>query len=339
MKKLRTQDALGRAICHDITAITDGKQAPLFKRGHVLRAEDVEKLLDIGKAHVFVWDPEADEMHEEEAALLVTEAAVGPNVSYAGPSQGKYVLRAETDGLLRVNSEGLLHLNRVPDYTIASLPDHMPIKSGMQFAGIRIVPLVTARAHVEEAVRIAKTHAPLFLVKPYRPLKVGIIITGSEIYYGRRPDAFEPVLRNKLSAFGAELLGVTKCPDDLSLILDALSGFLEKGAELVLFTGGMSVDPDDLTPTAIRQSGAALVSQGMPMQPGNMLTIAYLGDIPLIGIPSAAIHAKTTSLDVFLPRIFVGERIEKQDMQDTGEGGFCLNCEVCHYPICFLGRK
>lgn len=339
MKKLRVQDALGQAICHDITAITNGKQAPLFKRNHVLRAEDVEKLLDIGKAHVFVWDPQADEVHEEEAALLVTEAAAGPNVSFEGPSQGKYVLRAETDGLLRVNSEGLLQLNRVPDYTIASLPDHMPVKSGAPFAGIRIVPLVTARKHVDEAVRITKAYAPLFQVAPFRPLKVGIIITGSEIYYGRRPDAFEPVLRDKLSVFGAKILGVIKCPDDLSMILDALSGFLQEGAELMLFTGGMSVDPDDLTPTAIRQSGAELVSQGMPMQPGNMLTIGYLGDVPLIGIPSAAIHAKTTSLDVFLPRIFTGERIEKKDMQDTGEGGFCLNCEVCHYPICFFGRK
>ncbi len=339
MKKLRTQDAVGQALCHDITAITDGKQGPLFKRGHILQAEDVEKLLDIGKAHVFVWDPEADEVHEEEAAQLVTEAATGPNVSYSGPSQGKFVLRAEIDGLLRVNSVGLLHLNRVPDYTIASLPDHMPIKSGAQFAGIRIVPLVTARQNVTEAVRIAQSFAPLFRIKPYRPLKTGIIITGGEIYYGRRPDAFEPVLRNKLSAFGAEILDVIKCPDELPPILEALSGFMEKGAELVLFTGGMSVDPDDLTPAAIRQSGATLVAQGMPMQPGNMLTIAYLGDTPLIGIPSAAIHAKTTSLDIFLPRIFAGERIEEADMRDTGEGGFCLNCEVCHYPICFFGRK
>ena len=299
----------------------------------------MEKLLDIGKAHVFVWDPEADEVHEEEAAQLVTEAATGPNVSYSGPSQGKFVLRAEIDGLLRVNSVGLLHLNRVPDYTIASLPDHMPIKSGAQFAGIRIVPLVTARQNVTEAVRIAQSFAPLFRIKPYRPLKTGIIITGGEIYYGRRPDAFEPVLRNKLSAFGAEILDVIKCPDELPPIREALSGFMEKGAELVLFTGGMSVDPDDLTPAAIRQSGATLVAQGMPMQPGNMLTIAYLGDTPLIGIPSAAIHAKTTSLDIFLPRIFAGERIEEADMRDTGEGGFCLNCEVCHYPICFFGRK
>ncbi|HWR24182.1 MAG TPA: molybdopterin-binding protein [Feifaniaceae bacterium] len=339
MKKLRTQDAVGRALCHDITAITDGKQGPLYQRGHVLRAEDVEKLMDIGKAHVLVWDPEADEVHEEEAAQLVTEAAAGPGVSYSGPSQGKFTLRAETGGLLRVNGEGLLRLNRVPDYTVASLPDRMPVKSGAQLAGVRIVPLVTARNNVAEAVRIAQAYAPLFQIKPYRPLKVGIIITGGEIYYGRRPDAFEPVLRSKLSAFGADILGVTKCPDELPPILDALSGFMEKGAELVLFTGGMSVDPDDLTPAAIRQSGAVLVAQGMPMQPGNMLTIAYLGDTPLIGIPSAAIHAKTTSLDIFLPRIFAGERILEADMRDAGEGGFCLNCEVCHYPICFLGRK
>ena len=339
MKKLRTEDALGQALCHDITAITDGKQSALFKRGHVLCKDDVEALLNIGKEHVFVWDPEADEVHEEEAAFLVTKPAVGHNISYTGPSQGKYVLQAETDGLLRVNAKGLLCINRVPDYTIASLPDRMPVKRNMQLAGIRIVPLVTKREHVEEAVKLTEAYAPLFTVKPYRPLKVGIIITGGEIYYGRRQDAFEPVLRKKLCPYGAETLGVTKCPDELPPIMEALSAYLSQGVELVLFTGGMSVDPDDLTPTAIRQSGAALVRQGMPMQPGNMLTIAYLGDVPLIGIPSAAIHAKTTSLDLFLPRIFAGERIVESDMRDIGEGGFCLNCEVCHYPICFLGRS
>jgi len=340
MKKLRTEDAVGQVLCHDITAILPGgKQGVLFKRGHTVRPEDIRPMLDIGKFHVFVWEPEADEVHEEEAARAVAELAAGANIAVSGPSQGKFVLSASTCGLYKVNREGLRLVNRVRDYTLASIPGDTPVEKGGVLAGARIVPLVTARANVEEAVRLARLYAPLFEVKPYLPVKVGIVITGSEVFYGRIPDAFEPVLRKKLQKFGAQILGVVKCPDDLSAIRAALNGFLEAGAGLVLFTGGMSVDPDDLTPTAIRESGADLVTQGLPMQPGNMLTMAYLNDTMLIGIPSAAIHSPATSLDVFLPRIFAGERIRPEDARDLGEGGLCLNCPVCHYPVCYFGRK
>lgn len=339
MRKIRTEDAVGQALCHDITAIRDGKQGPLFRRGHIVRAEDVQAMLDIGKFHVFVWEPEADEVHEEDAARALTGRIAGPNIAYTGPSQGKFVLTSKIRGLYKVNREGLLAINRVQDFTVASIPGNTPVEAGGVLAGVRIVPLVTARGNVEEAVRLAGEFAPVLCVKPYLPLKVGVVITGGEIFHGRIPDAFEPMLRKKLGPFGAQLLGFVKCPDELEPILAAARGFLDAGAELVLFTGGMSVDPDDLTPTAIRLLGAEFLTQGMAAQPGNMLTIAYAEDTPLIGIPSAAIHSPTTSLDLFLPRILAGERIGVQDTKDLGEGGLCLNCPVCRYPVCYFGRK
>lgn len=340
MKKIRVQDAVGEVLCHDVTAIFPGGQkGPLFRRGHVIREEDVEKLLDIGKSHLFVWETEADEVHEEDAAFAVTKAICGHGITYSGPSEGKYQLIAETDGLYKVNSEALRRINRVEDFTVASLPGNTPVTKGGRLAGARIVPLVTGRRNVQEAVRIANENAPVFEVRPYIPRKTGIIITGSEIYYGRIQDAFEPVLREKLEVFGANILGVVKCPDDLSMIAQALAGFMAQQADMVLFTGGMSVDPDDLTPTAIRESGATLLNRGVAMQPGNMLTMAYLGDTILIGVPGASLHSKVTSLDLFLPRICAGERITEEDTGDLGEGGFCLGCKVCHYPVCYFGRK
>ena len=340
MRKIRIQDAVGEELCHDVTAIfPDGQKGPLFRRGHIIREEDVEKLLDIGKSHLFVWEADADELHEEDAAFAVTKAVCGRGITYSGPSEGKFQLTAEADGLYKVNSQALWRINRIEDFTIASLPNNTPVTKGGKLAGARIVPLVTKRRNVEEAVRIANENAPVFEVKPYIPRKAGIIITGSEIYYGRIQDAFEPLLREKLAAFGAEILGVVKCPDDLSVIAQALAGFLSQQADMVLFTGGMSVDPDDLTPTAIRESGATLLNRGVAMQPGNMLTMAYLKETILIGVPGASLHSRITSLDLFLPRICAGERITEKDTKDLGEGGFCLGCKVCHYPVCYFGRK
>lgn len=341
MKKLSVHEAVGQTLCHDVTAITkNGDKGPLFRRGHVIKAEDVEKLLDIGKRHIFIWEPEADEVHEEDAARLVAEELLlGSGLDADDPCEGKYRLFSTVDGLLRVNSAGLKKLNSVEDYTIASLPDRMPVTKGCTLAGIRIVPLVTKRENVLLAVQLAKAYSPIFEVKQYSPLPTGIIITGSEIFYGRVEDAFFPVLEKKLKRYGANLLGVTKCPDSVEAILLSLEAFIKQGAKLVLFTGGMSVDADDVTPLAIRQSGAKMLCRGVAMQPGNMLTSAYLGKTLLLGVPGAALHFETTSLDIFLPRIFTNERLKKEDFQSLGEGGLCLGCKVCQYPKCYFGRK
>ena len=340
MKKIPVEQAVGQTLCHDMTAILPGGfKGVRFKRGHVITEEDIPVLLDMGKSHIFVWEPGADEVHEEDAALAIAEAICGPNVTYSGPSEGKYLISSGIHGLFCVNSEALIDINCVPDYTIACRPGHTVVSKGEKLSGARIVPLVTKRENVEKAVAIAKENYPVFSVKPFLPLKAAVIITGSEVYYGRIPDRFEPIMREKLASYGAEILGVTKCPDDLSMILSAIETFVSQGAQLILLTGGMSVDPDDLTPTAIRQCGAQMVTQGVPMQPGNMLTMAYLGETMLIGVPGASMHSAVTSLDVFLPRIFVGERIEKRDAAILGEGGFCMNCKPCRYPLCSFGRR
>jgi molybdenum cofactor synthesis domain-containing protein len=338
MKKIKVEDAVGKALCHDITAIMpDGFKGVRFKRGHVVTEADIPELLDIGKTHIFIWEPEADEVHEDDAAMAVTEAMCGDNIKFTGPSEGKMQISAAVEGLFCVNSEALKKINSVDDYTIACRPKYTRVAQGEKLAGARIVPLVTKRKNVEKAAAIARENYPVFSVLPFKPLKSGVIITGSEVYYGRIEDRFEPIMKKKLQSYGAEILGFTKCPDDLRMISDALDYYINQGAELVLLTGGMSVDPDDLTPTAIRNSGSEVVTQGVPMQPGNMLTIAYLGKAAIIGVPGASMHYSTTSLDVFLPRIFAGVNISKEDIASMGEGGFCMCCKVCRYPLCYFG--
>ncbi len=338
MKKIRVQYAVGQTLCHDMTAILDnGFKGVKFKRGHVITEEDIPELLKIGKDHIFIWEPDADEVHEDDAARALAEVMFGPGLTVTGPSEGKMQAAAAEDGVFCLDTDALREINSVPDYTVASLPAYMPVKAGQKLCGARIVPLVTKRENVEAVVRIARENAPVMSVKPYRKLKAGVVITGSEVYYGRIKDAFEPILTKKLNDFDADILGFTKCPDDLAAIRAAIDAFLARGAELILLTGGMSVDPDDLTPTAMRETGARVVTQGYPMQPGNMLTVAYLGGTALIGVPGASIHSKITSLDVFLPRVFAGIEIKAEDVAAFGNGGFCMGCEKCTWPVCYFG--
>jgi molybdenum cofactor synthesis domain-containing protein len=339
MRKIRVEDAVGEMLCHDMTGIDEGgKKSVRFKRGHIITEGDIPGLLNIGKEHVFVWEPEADEVHEDDAALALAEVLCGDNLTYdRKPTEGKVQVNAAADGLFTVSRDALRKINSVGDYTVACRPNYTRVSAGEKLCGLRIVPLVTKKANVDAAVRIATENYPVMSVRPFLPLKCGVVITGSEVYYGRIQDRFEPVMTAKLRSYGARLLGFIKCPDDLGMILDAVSSFRAQGADLILLTGGMSVDPDDLTPTAIRQSGAELVTQGVPVQPGNMLTMAYLDGTMLIGVPGASMHYRTTSLDIFLPRIFAGLKITKEEIAEYGVGGFCMFCEECTYPRCYFG--
>lgn len=338
MKKLAVEQAVGQTLCHDMTAILEnGFKGVRFARGHVIAKEDLPVLRAMGKRHVFVWESGAGEVHEEDAARALAEALCGEGIASSGPSEGKISLSAARDGLFYVNKPALRAINGVGDYTVACRAGNTAVKKGDKLAGARIVPLVTGEERVRAAVGIARENFPVMSVLPFRPLKTAVIITGSEVYEGLIEDRFEPVLRAKLPAYGAQIIGVRKCPDELDRLLEAMEGFLAQGAELLLMTGGMSVDPDDLTPTAIRQSGARLVTQGVPMQPGNMLTLAYRGRAAIIGVPGASLHAKVTSLDVFLPLIFAGVELRPQDIAALGDGGLCLGCESCIFPRCAFG--
>lgn len=337
MKKINVEDAIGMELCHDITAMRDGFKGVAFQRGHIIREEDIPEMLDIGKRTVFVWEPNAGEIHEDDCARRMAAMAPVEGAHYTGPAEGKVLLFADQRGLFRVNRPLLQKINEIGDITIATLPDHYPVEVGARLASMRIVPLVTQESQILEAERLCAAEKLLDL-KPYQDKKLGVIITGSEVYTGRIKDKFEPVVRAKMKQYPCQILGITICDDDLNMIVNAAKEHLKNGADFLIFTGGMSVDPDDLTPTAIRQLGAEIVTHGVPAQPGNMTLVAYLGEIPVLGVPGAAIKLPTTIFDVLLPQIFAGEKITKKELLQLADGGLCQMCKSCHWPNCTFGR-
>ena len=337
MKKVRVEDAVGMTLCHDITAMYDGFKGALFKRGHVIEEADIPRMLDIGKQTVFIWEPEAGEIHEEDAATRMAAALAVEGARCEGPSEGKIVLRAERAGMLRVDTEMLRRLNSIGDITVTTLPDHYPVLPGDRIASMRIVPLVTQETQIEQFEAMCREAKAIRLL-PYRQRKAGIIITGSEVYHGRIKDKFEAVARAKLAKYPCEIVGVEICDDALDMLTGAARRLLDAGADLLIFSGGMSVDPDDLTPSAIRALGAELVTHGVPSHPGNMTLVAYLGDAAVLGVPGASIVMPTTIFDVVLPQIFAGVKFTKEELIGLGEGGLCQLCKACHFPNCTFGR-
>ena len=337
MRKVRVEDAVGMTLCHDITAMRDGFKGAAFKRGHVIKEEDISELLNLGKRTIFVWEENSGEIHEEDAALRMAAMAPVEGTHYTAPSEGKVLLMADTRGMFRVNTELLKEINAIGDITISTLPDHYPVEEGARLASMRIVPLTTQETQIIQAETLCADQKLLDL-RPYQHKKIGVVITGSEIYTGRIKDKFEPVVRAKMTKYPSEILGVTICDDDLDMIVSAAQNYLDEGADFLIFTGGMSVDPDDLTPTAIRKLGADIISHGLPSQPGNMTLVAYLNDVAILGVPGAAISLPTTMFDVLLPQIFAGDKFTKQDLINLGDGGLCQLCTTCHFPNCTFGR-
>ncbi len=337
MKKIQVEQAVGMTLCHDITAMRDGFKGAAFKRGHVIQEEDVQELLNLGKKTVFIWEEHAGELHEEDCAIRMAAMAPVEGAHYTEPSEGKVLLIADTRGMFRVDKGLLNQVNSIGDITITTLPDHYPVEPGARLASMRIVPLVTQEEQIIKAEKLCEERKLLEL-RQYAMRKVGVIITGSEVYSGRIQDKFEPVVRQKMKQYPSEMIGVKICDDDLDMIVGAAKEFLQQGADFLIFTGGMSVDPDDLTPTAIRQLGAEIVTHGVPAQPGNMTLVAYLGEIPILGVPGAAISLPTTIFDVLLPQIFAGDKLTKEELIGLEDGGLCQMCEVCHYPNCTFGK-
>lgn len=343
MKKVKVENAIGMTLCHDITAMYDGFKGPIFKRGHIIEEKDVDTLLKIGKEHIFIFEKDVNEIHEEDAATRLMNLNKIKNATYTDVSEGKITAIANVDGMFTVNTDLLRRINSIDDITISTLPNHYPVKKGMKISNMRIVPLVTDKKNILDAEKIVKESKDnneelLYDIKEYKNLKVGVCITGSEIYKGRIKDKFEPVCREKLSHFPSEIIDVKFSDDDENMIKDIASDFINKGADLIIFTGGMSVDPDDVTPSAIRNLGAEIITHGVPAQPGNMTLVAYKDDVAMLGIPGAAISMKTTIFDVLLPQIFTKIKFTKNDLINLAAGGTCQLCADCHFPNCTFGR-
>ena len=341
MKTIHVHDAVGSILCHDITKIVPGEsKGPVFRKGHVVRKEDVEVLLQVGKEHLYVFESLPGMVHENDAAARVISAVAGGNLTCTEPKEGRIDLKAACDGLLRVDVPVLDRINSIGEISVATIHTMQHVVKGRSVAGARVVPLMIRDEKLRQLE--SAVSSPVIEVLPLRRARVGVVTTGSEVYYGRIQDAFGPVLRKKFAALGSTVAGQTLTSDEVSMTAGVIGDFLKQGADFIVVTGGMSVDPDDRTPTAIRASGAEVLSYGAPVYPGAMFLLAYArgaaGRVPVLGLPGCVMYHKASIFDLIVPRLLAGIDVSAADVAALGHGGFCSQCEECHYPVCPFGK-
>ncbi|AMK12085.1 MAG: molybdopterin-binding protein [Pseudodesulfovibrio sp.] len=338
MKTVPVQDAVGMVLCHDMTKIVPGEcKGPVFRKGHIIAEEDVRTLLEIGKEHIYVLGMDPGTIHENEAAQRISAAAKGPGITLTEVSEGRINFVA-APGLLDVNVEALTRINSIEEVVLATMHTGQQITETRAVAGTRVVPLVIDEDKIRRVEAICAEYDYVVGVKPFRHLNVGLVTTGSEVYHGRIKDKFGPVIRSKFAKLGSEVMGQTLSSDDPAMTRDAILAFVAEGADMVVVTGGMSVDPDDQTPTAIRATGAEVLTYGSPTFPGVMFMVADLDGIPVLGLPGCVMYYRASIFDIIVPRILAGERVTREDIVALGHGGFCATCEVCRYPVCPFGK-
>jgi molybdenum cofactor synthesis domain-containing protein len=339
MKLMITREAVGQTLCHDVTQIIRGvTKGALFHKGHVIREEDVSVLLGLGKEHVYIWETNENTLHENDAAEILRVLCQSENMSAVGPKEGKIELLADIDGLLLVDIEGLRRVNSLGEMAIASRMSGFPVKKGDKLCGMRVIPLVIEKEKMERA-RKAAGDKPLLKLLPIKPKKYGLVVTGSEVFHNRIQDTFTPVIQEKLAEYCCEMTAHEIVDDDHDKITAVIKNMLDKGAEMVFCTGGMSVDPDDKTPLAIKNAANNVVSYGAPVLPGSMFMLAYTADKrPVCGLPGCVMYSRRTIFDLVLPYLLANAPVSAEWLAGLGNGGLCLDCDECHFPNCMFGK-
>lgn len=339
MKQIRIEDSVGCILSHDVTKIVPGEfKGRLFKKGHVIREEDIPKLLDIGKEHIYVWEPKKGQLHENDAAIRIKDLVLGQGCYISEEiKEGKIDFFANTQGIVKINKDLLLKLNLLGEIIVSTIHNNTPVKKGEKIGATRVIPLIIDEKKILEAEKIIKEK--IISIEEIKPKKVVLITTGNEVYKGRIKDAFLPVMKEKLEYYGSEIVKQVILPDNKEMITEnILKAIEEDKVDMIICTGGMSVDPDDVTPSAIKDCNGEIVTYGAPVLPGAMFLLAYYKNIPILGVPSCAMYSKRTIFDLVLPRILADEKLSFEDIARFGNGGMCLNCEICSFPHCSFGK-
>lgn len=320
MKKVKVENAIGKQLAHDVIRCGPGVKSILFKRGHVITAADIERLKDVGNYSVYITEKKEKDVHEDEAATRMASASAGENVSYAKPNNGMVGLFAKTPGLLKVKEDVIKRMNLIDDFVVSTKPSNTGVKKGEFVGAVKIIPLTVDENRMKKVEKILRSNKPI-QVAPPKLNKIGAIVTGTEVHEGRVKDAFEPALREKLVGYGLKLRRAVVVPDDEEKIKEKILTFKKMGYELILVTSGMAVDAGDVTPAAIRKTGAEVISRGIPVFPGSMIMVAYLGGTAILGLPACVITDKRTSFDLLLPRVLAKEKITRTELAKMGHGG------------------
>ncbi len=340
LKTVPVEKAVGMVLPHDVTEIVkDEKKGVAFKKGHIIRKEDINYLKRLGKDNIYVLSLTENEIHENEAAVVLVNALAGKGVEYPDqPAEGKIAIKAAFDGLLRIHKDNLFRFNMLGEVMCSTLHDNTPVRKGEVVAATRLIPLIASRKLVEEAEKIAGENGGTVEVIALPEKKIGLVITGSEVFHGRIEDKFEGVLRKKLELLGSTVTTVKMAPDDPDIIATEIKNCIEAGVDCVVTSGGMSVDPDDVTREGILRAGAVDVVYGTPVLPGAMFLVGKIGDVDILGLPACGMYHKITVFDLVLPRILTGDKIGRTELAELGHGGLCRNCKTCTYPVCNFGK-
>ena len=338
MKLIKTVEAAGHVLCHDLTQIIPGEyKGARFRKGHIVTEEDIPVLLSMGKENLYIFELDEGMVHENEAAEVLCEICKGYNMNRGEVKEGKIELTADCDGVFLLDTERLNRINSIDEIMIATRKGSTAVKKGEKLAGTRVIPLLISEERLSKAKAVMNGE-PIMSVEPYKLKKAAVVTTGSEVFHGRIEDRFTPVLIEKLKAFGIEVVRHIVTDDGLENVTEAINK-ARPGADIVLCTGGMSVDPDDNTPGAVKASGAEIITYGAPVLPGAMFLLGYYSDgVPVLGLPGCVMYAKATIFDLVMPRIAAGIRLTKADFVAYGEGGLCLGCGECTYPHCPFGK-
>jgi hypothetical protein len=339
-KIVPVHEAVGMVLCHDITEVVPGKfKGRAFKKGHVVEPADVERLLDLGKEHLYILTMKPGAVHEDEAAVRIAQAAGGRGIRASEPVEGRVNMVSVSTGLLKVNVEALNRVNEIQDVVLGTLHTNQRVTAGQVVAATRIIPLVTQSAILTSVEDVCCKEFPIIQIVPFTSRKVGIVTTGSEVYHGRIQDGFGPVLRSKLADLGSEILRQMFVSDSTDMTVRAIHDLLTEGAQMIVVTGGMSVDPDDQTPHSITKAGGRVVTYGAATFPGAMFMLAYIGDVPVLGLPACVMYHRASVFDLVVPRILAGETLTRSDIVSLGHGGLCALCPECRYPVCGFGKS
>jgi molybdenum cofactor synthesis domain-containing protein len=339
MKKIKIEDAVGMVLGHDVTQIIPGRyKGPRFKRGHLIREEDIPEFLKIGKEHVYVMELKAGLVHEDEAALRLGRAFSGENIDIVGPSEGKVTLLSKVNSILKINLPLLNRINFSVNVILSTIHRYTPCTPGMAIGATRIISLTAPEKQIEKVENWCEKYGPVIEVLPYRVLNIGVVVTGNEIFHQRIQDRFDDRVGKKILNFGSQVVKKRIVPDDIQQIAKALIELRDDFLDLILVTGGLSVDPDDVTRAGIKKAGTKIIFYGTPVLPGAMFLYGKLGGKPLLGLPACVFHHETTLFDLIFPRILAGESPARREIRLLGHGGFCRNCDRCHFPICSFGR-
>ena len=339
MRKIRIEHAIGMVLGHDVTQIIPGEyKGPRFKRGHLIREEDIPEFLKIGKEHVYVMDLKPGLIHEDEAALRLGHVFAGRNIDMSGPSEGKVTFQSKISGLLKINLPLLHRINLSGNIILSTLHRYTPCTPGMAVGATRIISLTAPEKQIRRVETWCEKEGPVLEIPPYQKRNVGVIVTGNEIFKSRVQDRFDDRVGKKIDDLGSRVVEKMVVPDDVHQIAQALLEFQNGNVDLIIVTGGLSVDPDDVTRAGIKKAGAKIIFYGTPVLPGAMFLYGMLDGKPILGLPACVFYHRATFFDVIFPRILAGEVLSRREISLLGHGGFCQNCDPCHFPICPFGK-